>query len=183
MSDVSPQSSASRVLCIHHCSRNPTYVCCTRELRILASLPLPLTVVSAQQCYTTSITCTSTSFNIPSTRPAGPYACCVNGGGRSYKLSPTGPCTACVGKCCLLRVRSLPSASVPPPATVFGFFPNQTSSLPITSISHREGSQLSLYFGYVNGTFSANQLASFAVPDSKFAPPPPPPILVRAPLF
>ena len=131
---------------------------------------LPLAVVSAQQCYTTSTTCTSTSFNIPSTRPAGPSACCVNGVGVSYKLSTTGPCTACVGKCCLLRVRSQPSASVPPPATVFGFFSNQTSSLPITSISHREGSQLSLFFGYVNGTFSANQLASFTVADSKFAP-------------
>ena len=73
-------------------------------LSILASLLLPLAVVSAQQCYTTSTTCTSTSFNIPSTRPAGPYACCVNGSGRSYKLSNTGSCTACVGKCCLFFV-------------------------------------------------------------------------------
>ena len=93
-------------------------------LSILASLPLPLTVVSAQQCYTTSTTCTSTNFTIPSTRPAGPYACCVNGGGVSYKLSTNGPCTACVGKCCLLRVRSLPpgSASVPLPRQYTGSF-------------------------------------------------------------
>ena len=62
---------------------------------------------------------------------------------------------------------------------MYGFFPDQAStSLPITGISHREGSQLSVYFGYVNGTLSSsNHLVVFTVLDSKFD------SMVRAPLF
>ena len=53
---------------------------------------------------------------------------------------------------------------------MYGFFPDQAStSLPITSISRKEGSQFYVYFGYVNGTLSSgNHPAVFTVQDSKF---------------
>ena len=81
----------------------------------------PLAVVSAQvTSYTSSDTCSSTGFTT-SDSSQGTGQCCVKEGGRSYKWD-TGPCWACVGKCYLIHVRSLPSASVFLPRQCTGFF-------------------------------------------------------------
>ena len=64
---------------------------------LLFSLSLSVVASQTVTCYTSSTTCTSTSVSLTGTRPAG--QCCLNRGGRSYRIGTSTPCTLCVGKC------------------------------------------------------------------------------------
>eukprot|EP00731_Ephydatia_muelleri_P017063 Em0010g161a len=110
-----------------------------------SSLRFFLAVVASQTltCYNSSTTCTSTSVRLTGTRPAG--QCCLNRGGRSYRASSS---TACA------------------PCAIYGFFQSPNSIAPSTTVYQKEGSQLTVYFGFVNGTFSGTHSVSFSVPDN-----------------
>eukprot|EP00731_Ephydatia_muelleri_P017044 Em0010g142a len=104
-----------------------------------------ITLVASQTvtCYTSSTTCTSTSVILTGTRTAG--QCCLNRGGRSYKTGTSTTCTPCV---------------------VYGFFQFLNSTAPSTTVYQKEGSQLTGYLGFVNGTFSGTHFVTFTVPDN-----------------
>ncbi|KAL5468817.1 hypothetical protein EMCRGX_G029938 [Ephydatia muelleri] len=87
-------------------------------------------------CYTSSTTCTSTNVSLTGTRPAG--QCCLNRGGRSYRASSSTACTPCV---------------------IYRFFQFTYSTAPSTTVYQKEGSQLTGYFGFVNGTHSVLSLS------------------------
>eukprot|EP00731_Ephydatia_muelleri_P017042 Em0010g140a len=106
-----------------------------RCIRVVASQTLT--------CYTSSTACTSTSVSLTGTRTAG--QCCLNRGGKSYRIGTSTTCTLCV---------------------VYGFFQSPNSTAPSTTVYQKEGSQLTGYFGFVNGTFSGTHSVSFSVPDN-----------------
>ncbi|KAL5468811.1 hypothetical protein EMCRGX_G029932 [Ephydatia muelleri] len=111
----------------------------------IAAVGVQLVASQTVTCYTSSTACTSTSVTLTGTRPAG--QCCLNRGGRSYKNSTSTACTPCV---------------------VYGFFEFQfTNSTALsTTVYQKEGSQLTGYFGFMNGTFSGTHSVSFSVPDN-----------------
>ena len=75
---------------------------------ILFSLSLSVVASQTVTCYTSSTTCTSTSVSLNGTRPAG--QCCLNRGGRSYRIGTSTACTPCASKCWIFFVFSLCSS-------------------------------------------------------------------------
>eukprot|EP00731_Ephydatia_muelleri_P017046 Em0010g144a len=109
----------------------------------IAAVGVQLVASQTLTCYNSSTTCTSTSVRLTGTRPAG--QCCLNRGGRSYRASSSTACTPCA---------------------IYGFFQSPNSIAPSTTVYQKEGSQLTVYFGFVNGTFSGTHSVSFSVPDN-----------------
>ncbi|KAL5468815.1 hypothetical protein EMCRGX_G029936 [Ephydatia muelleri] len=109
----------------------------------IAAVGVQLVASQTLTCYNSSTTCTSTSVRLTGTRPAG--QCCLNRGGRSYRASLSTACTPCA---------------------IYGFFQSPNSIAPSTTVYQKEGSQLTVYFGFVNGTFSGTHSVSFSVPDN-----------------
>eukprot|EP00731_Ephydatia_muelleri_P017036 Em0010g134a len=60
----------------------------------IAAVGVQLVASQTLTCYTSSTTCTSTSVSLNGTRPAG--QCCLNRGGRSYRVGTSTTCTPCV---------------------------------------------------------------------------------------
>ena len=87
-----------------HGCRSVHVIICTSSLRFF------LAVVASQTltCYTSSTACTSTSVSLTGTRTAG--QCCLNRGGKSYRIGTSTTCTLCVGKCWTFFVLSLCSS-------------------------------------------------------------------------
>ncbi|KAL5468739.1 hypothetical protein EMCRGX_G029850 [Ephydatia muelleri] len=109
----------------------------------IAAVGVQLVASQTLTCYISSTACTSTSVSLTGTRTAG--QCCLNRGGKSYRIGTSTTCTLCV---------------------VYGFFQSPNSTAPSTTVYQKEGSQLTGYFGFVNGTFSGTHSVSFSVPDN-----------------